>query len=83
MGSHITKHVLDNDVKALKEAIWTHKVVIVKGQQNMTPARHWELVTRFDPEADQVHSHGSVKAFAEKGGMLAVRVYTHVSSIRP
>lgn len=56
----------------LKEAIWTYKVVVVKGQQNLDPQKQWELVTRFDPDApSSVHSHGSVEAFNKKGGMLA------------
>jgi alpha-ketoglutarate-dependent taurine dioxygenase len=66
----------DVDVKALSDAIWTHKVVVVRGQQNLAPIKQWELVTRFDPEAPQVHSHGDLKEFKNKGGVLTVR-YTN------
>ncbi|KAK5108471.1 hypothetical protein LTR62_008289 [Meristemomyces frigidus] len=59
------------DVQHLKEAIWTHKVVIVKGQKDLDPKKQWELVTRFDPNAPQVHSHGDIKTFQAKGGMLS------------
>lgn len=62
----------DEHVKALSDAIWTHKVVVVKGQQNLEPIKQWELVTRFDPTAEQVHSHGNLDTFNKKGGMLSV-----------
>ncbi|KAH8681919.1 hypothetical protein BX600DRAFT_429821 [Xylariales sp. PMI_506] len=64
-------NVTDDDVKALRDAIWTHKVVVVKGQENLQPIKQWELVTRFDPEAKQVHSHGDVKTYKSKGGVLS------------
>lgn len=63
---------LDADEKALAETIWTHKLVVVKGQKNLSPIKQWELVTRFDPEAPQVHSHGDVKTFHKQGGLLTV-----------
>ena len=58
-------------MKRLKETIWTHKVIVVKGQKDLTPEKHWELVTRFDPDASQVHSHGNVATFQKKGGVLS------------
>jgi hypothetical protein len=61
----------DDDLKRLKETIWTHKVIVVKGQKDLTPKKHWELVTRFDPDASQVHSHGDLKTFQQKGGVLS------------
>ena len=61
----------DDDVQHLKEAVWTHKVVVVKGQKALEPKKQWELVIRFDPDAEQVHSHGDLKTFAAKGGMLS------------
>ncbi|KAF9775611.1 hypothetical protein IL306_006272 [Fusarium sp. DS 682] len=61
----------DANVKALSDAIWTHKVVIVKGQKDLHPTKQWELVTRFDPNAQQVHSHGDMKTFNKKGGILS------------
>jgi len=64
---------VDADVKALADAIWTHKLVVVRGQQNLAPIKQWELVTRFDPEAPQVHSHGDLKTFHKTGGLLSVR----------
>lgn len=62
----------DEDVKWLSDAIWIHKVIIVKGQKDLAPIKQWELVTRFDPEAPRVHSHGDTKTFSAKGGVLSV-----------
>ncbi|KAI0131178.1 Clavaminate synthase-like protein [Daldinia grandis] len=61
----------DFDVRHLADAIWTHKVVVVKGQKHLAPIKQWELVTRFDPNAPQVHSHGDLKTFNSKGGLLS------------
>ncbi|OTB01567.1 hypothetical protein M426DRAFT_323329 [Hypoxylon sp. CI-4A] len=61
----------DADVRHLSDAIWTHKVVVVKGQKDLAPIKQWELVTRFDPNAPQVHSHGDIKTFNNKGGILS------------
>ncbi|KAF2658050.1 Clavaminate synthase-like protein [Lophiostoma macrostomum CBS 122681] len=63
--------ISDGNVIALADAIWTHKVVVVKGQKDLAPLKQWDLVTRFDPDAPKVHSHGDVKTFAEKGGVLS------------
>ncbi|XP_014556027.1 hypothetical protein COCVIDRAFT_38263 [Bipolaris victoriae FI3] len=61
----------DADLKALSDAIWTHKLIVVKGQKSLAPIKQWELVTRFDPKAPQVHSHGDVKTFSKQGGLLS------------
>jgi hypothetical protein len=67
----------DTDVDALKKAIWENKVVIVKGQKDLPPIKQWELVTRFDPDAPKVHSHGSLKTFNKQGGILSVSCLSH------
>ncbi|CAN9101087.1 unnamed protein product [Alternaria alternata] len=64
-------NISDSDVKALSDAIWTHKLVVVKGQKDLAPIKQWELVTRFDPKAPHVHSHGDVKTFHKQGGLLS------------
>lgn len=46
--------------------------MVVKGQQSLEPIKQWELVTRFDPDSPQVHSHGDMKTFSKKGGLLSV-----------
>lgn len=58
------------NVEKLRTAIWTHKVLIVKAQKDLDPKKHWELVTRLDPQAPQIHSHGDVATFNKKGGVL-------------
>ncbi|OTB14813.1 hypothetical protein K445DRAFT_353543 [Daldinia sp. EC12] len=63
--------ISDIDVRLLADAIWTHKVVVVKGQKDLAPIKQWELVTRFDPDSPQVHSHGDLKTFNSKGGLLS------------
>ncbi|CAI6340534.1 unnamed protein product [Periconia digitata] len=65
------ENIDDCNVKALADAIWTHKLVVVKGQQNLNPIKQWELVTRFDPKAPLVHSHGDLKTFNKQGGLLS------------
>ncbi|GJC86327.1 putative dioxygenase C576.01c [Colletotrichum liriopes] len=64
----------DVDLDTISVAIWTHKVVIVKGQKHIHPRKQWDLVTRFDPEAPLVHSHGDLATFNAKGGVENVRV---------
>ncbi|KAI2783109.1 Clavaminate synthase-like protein [Daldinia loculata] len=74
-GAIVSKIDLNNindiDVRHLADAIWTHKVIVVKGQKDLAPIKQWELVTRFDPDAPQIHSHGDLKTFNSKGGLLS------------
>ncbi|GME48658.1 Clavaminate synthase-like protein [Neofusicoccum parvum] len=63
--------ISDDDVSALKTAIWTHKLVVIKHQHSLTPPNHWSLVTRLDPSAPALHSHGSPSTFQSKGGVLS------------
>ncbi|KAL2829443.1 hypothetical protein BDW59DRAFT_178416 [Aspergillus cavernicola] len=59
------------DVDRLKAAVWRHKVIVVKDQQNLDPKKQWDLVTMLDPNATDGHSHGNLSAFRAKGGVLA------------
>jgi alpha-ketoglutarate-dependent taurine dioxygenase len=34
----------------LRNAVWQHKVVIVKGQHKLDPKKQWDLVRQLDPE---------------------------------
>lgn len=52
-------------------------MIVVKGQKDLLPIKQWELVTRFDPDAQQVHSHGDVKSFNKHGGLLSVGYHFH------
>ncbi|CAK7264118.1 hypothetical protein SEPCBS57363_000908 [Sporothrix epigloea] len=69
--------ISDEDVTALSEAIWAHKVVVVRGQKDLHPQKQWDLVTRFDPNAEEVHSHGDMKTFNKNAGLLARGHYVH------
>jgi hypothetical protein len=63
---------IDASIQALAEAIWMHKLLVVKGQQKLSPIKEWELATRFDPEATLVTPHGDLKTFNSQGGLLSV-----------
>ncbi|KLU88279.1 hypothetical protein MAPG_07266 [Magnaporthiopsis poae ATCC 64411] len=65
------QNISDAQVQALSDAIWIHKVVVVKNQNHVQPIKQWELVTRLDPEAEAVHGHGDLKTFNAKGGVLS------------
>ncbi|KAH7357726.1 hypothetical protein B0T11DRAFT_354227 [Plectosphaerella cucumerina] len=69
--SDLDLNTINTDVQGLSDAIWTHKVVVVRGQKDLPPIKQWELVTRFDPEAPLIHSHGDLKTFNDKGGILS------------
>ncbi|OJD32477.1 alpha-ketoglutarate dependent xanthine dioxygenase [Diplodia corticola] len=55
MGAVITglciNSISDAEVQRLKEAIWKHKVVVVRDQGEMLPEKQLELVLRLDPSA--------------------------------
>lgn len=65
-------NVTDEDIQRLKEATYKYKVIIIKGQHDLEPINQWNLMTRLDPTAQQVHGHGKVKDFQKTGGLLAV-----------
>jgi hypothetical protein len=76
MGATITGLDLNNisneDLEALREAVHRFQYVTIKDQRDLDPVKHWELVTRLDPTAPQVHGHGTVKEFSKVGGLLSV-----------
>jgi alpha-ketoglutarate-dependent taurine dioxygenase len=76
MGATITgldlNDISDEDLEDLRAATHKYQLVLIKDQQNLDPVKHWELISRLDPTAPQVHGHGTVKDFQKTGGMLAV-----------
>jgi alpha-ketoglutarate-dependent taurine dioxygenase len=58
--------------QAMRQAVYTHSVVVIKGQHGLCPARHFEFVSRFDPEANPKHRFGSEKRTKELGSALGV-----------
>jgi len=67
--------ISNGDLAALKDAVHQYQYVTIKDQHNLDPVKHWELVTRLDPNAPQVHGHGTVKEFSKVGGLLSVSYY--------
>lgn len=63
----------DEDLAALREATHKYQLVMIKDQHDLDPVKHWDLVTRLDPKAPNVHGHGTVQEFKKVGGMLSVR----------
>ncbi|KAF4617048.1 hypothetical protein G7Y89_g15100 [Cudoniella acicularis] len=78
MGATITgldlNNITDEDLATLKDAVHQYQYAVIKDQHNLDPVKQWELVTRLDPEAPQVHGHGTVKEFSKVGGLLSKRV---------
>jgi alpha-ketoglutarate-dependent taurine dioxygenase len=79
LGATITgldlNNISDEDLEALREATHKYQLVVIKDQHELDPVKHWELVSRLDPAAPQVHGHGTVKGFNKTGGMLSVHVF--------
>src|SRR5438045_9047887 len=63
--------ISDEDVQAIKNAAHKYRLVVIKSQNGLDPIKHWEFVTRLDPGAKQVHSHGTAKDFTKHGGVIA------------
>ncbi|GAA5987979.1 hypothetical protein JCM11641_005970 [Rhodosporidiobolus odoratus] len=51
----------DEEFEQLEEALYTHKLLVIKGQKNLRPEKQLELVKRFDPSAEAVHGHGTAQ----------------------
>ncbi|KUJ07214.1 Clavaminate synthase-like protein [Mollisia scopiformis] len=59
------KNLDDASFKALEDAIYTHKVVVVKDQQDLVPLKQFELIHRFDPDTKPVHGFGDPDAYKD------------------
>ncbi|RDW62288.1 clavaminate synthase-like protein [Coleophoma cylindrospora] len=77
MGAIITgldlNDISDEELEQLRAATHKYQVVVIKNQHNLDPVKHWDLVTRLDPTAPNVHGHGTVKQFQKTGGLLSKR----------
>ncbi|KAK5127777.1 hypothetical protein LTR85_004893 [Meristemomyces frigidus] len=49
----------------LRNAVYENQLVIIKGQQALTPSNHFDFVHRFDPTAQALHGHGTLKSVKE------------------
>lgn len=76
MGATVSGLDLNNisneELETLRETVHRFQYVTIKDQHDLDPVKHWELVTRLDPTAPQVHGHGTVKEFSKVGGLLSV-----------
>ncbi|KAF3801005.1 Cytochrome P450 monooxygenase gliF [Colletotrichum gloeosporioides] len=71
----------DDDLLELKRAVLDHKLIIIKGQENLQPIKQWELVTRLDPNARPQNPELFMKDFhPDGGGILKARGVTGVPS---
>ena len=46
---------------ALREAIYKYELVLFKGQHDLKPIEHFNFVKRFDPNAPDLHGHGTLE----------------------
>lgn len=65
-------NISDEELATLKAATHKYQLLMIKVQHDLDVKKHWQLVTRLDPAAHEVHGHGTVAQFAKTGGMLAV-----------
>lgn len=56
----LSSHVEESDFTVLRRALYENQVVLIRGQQDLSPAAQYKLTKRFDPEAN-TYSHGSNK----------------------
>ncbi|KAK8065421.1 alpha-ketoglutarate dependent xanthine dioxygenase [Apiospora hydei] len=52
------EHLTDVDFAAIREALFTHQVLVFKNQSHVTPKAQYELTHRFDPAAASKYGHG-------------------------
>lgn len=48
----------DADFDILREAVFTHQVLVIKNQSHASPRAQYELTQRFDPAATGAYGHG-------------------------
>jgi alpha-ketoglutarate-dependent taurine dioxygenase len=59
----------DDDFQALERVVLTHQVVVVRGQQRLTPKQQYELTRRFDPTV-KTYGHGDDKELLKKSVLV-------------
>ncbi|KAK0722156.1 TfdA family taurine catabolism dioxygenase TauD [Lasiosphaeria miniovina] len=53
------ENLTDADFDVIRTALFTHQVVVFKGQGHVTPRAQFELTRRFDPAAAAAYGHGA------------------------
>jgi hypothetical protein len=59
----------EESFQTLRSAVYTHSVIVINGQHNLRPAKQFEFVHRFDPDANPSHGFGYGKSTAELGNL--------------
>jgi alpha-ketoglutarate-dependent taurine dioxygenase len=59
----------ESSFQCLRNAVYTHSVIVIKSQHNLLPAKQFEFVHRFDPDAKPSHGFGYGKSTAELGNL--------------
>lgn len=62
----------DEDFQVIRNAIYTHKVVVVKEQHDLVPLKQFEFVHRLDPDAQKMHGFDTKDVTDETIGVLGV-----------
>jgi xanthine dioxygenase len=72
-GAEVAAHDLgdldDVDFQALSRAVFSHHVVVVRGQSGLTPKQQFELTRRFDPTV-KTYGHGDDKELLKKSVLV-------------
>ncbi|KAJ5207578.1 Taurine catabolism dioxygenase TauD/TfdA [Penicillium cf. viridicatum] len=71
----------DQDFQVVRNAIYTHKVVIVKGQAGLAPLKQFQFVHRLDPDAEGVHGFDTKDVTDETIGVLGSKFKTIPGSV--
>ncbi|KAF1808453.1 Clavaminate synthase-like protein [Eremomyces bilateralis CBS 781.70] len=61
----------DGSFEKIREAIYVHNVVVVKGQHDLLPTKQFELVHRLDPDAPAEHGFRTTEQGKKSTGILA------------
>ncbi len=59
----------DESFAILREAIYTHSVVVIHGQEGLLPAKQFDFVRRFDLDSTPQHGFGYGKGTKELGNL--------------
>ncbi|RSL42601.1 hypothetical protein CEP53_012108 [Fusarium sp. AF-6] len=52
------ENITDADFDVIREALFTHQVLVFKNQSHLSPKAQYEITQRFDPEATGSYGHG-------------------------
>ncbi|KAI0480037.1 hypothetical protein GGR56DRAFT_663878 [Xylariaceae sp. FL0804] len=53
------EHLSDADFEVIRDALFTHQVLVFKKQSHVSPRAQFELTRRFDPSAAGSYGHGA------------------------